>query len=375
MSAAVLLLYWWPRSAAPASVQHTVHNASDLQFIRLLDSQLSNAVSFDVARSFVHSLVNFEETETLATKLDAIEELSTSCGLNPRSLLAQISFDIETQYILTRMWNEKAAVAYTSSNALTGLSLIVLLISPGAVHWTLTQGFGILSALIGIALTLVARLVIRRIKQNALTESFSTVKQLPTTLVIGTPFIIPIISFSTFTLAFATLGSCLLSYVIPRLPSARVAGTSREIRFHQRWLVAIWKTAADAGADWLRTVELSLLSADISLQSSLQSLMTRLRWGIAAHHAFTGDEWNEIAAVLEQGHNSGAKTSTTLHALLEEMNQSHRSARITSLERHASRAVIPVSLLQLPAFIVIAIVPILATQIAPLLDIVASTTN
>jgi hypothetical protein len=273
------------------------------------------------------------------------------------------------------MWNEKAAVAYTSSNALTGLSVTVLLISPGAVQWTLTQSLGILCAFIGIALTLIARFVILRIRHNALTESFSTVKQLPTNLVVMTPFILPVISLSTFTLAFATLGSCLLSYVIPRLPSARIAGVSREIRFHQRWLVAIWKTAADAGADWLRTVEMSLISADISLQSSLQSLMTRLRWGIAAHHAFTGDEWSEIASVLEQGHNSGAKTSTTLQALLAEMNQSYRSARITSLERHASRAVIPVSLLQLPAFIVIAIVPILATQIAPLLDVVASTTN
>jgi pilus assembly protein TadC len=105
----------------------------------------------------------------------------------------------------------------------------------------------------------------------------------------------------------------------------------------------------------------------MEMQESIKPVVTRLRWGLPAVEAFADGMWRELAHLVQQVQQLGIKSDSALGNLRLDLNHTHRSRRISRLESLAAKSVIPVSLLQLPAFILIGIVPAVANQFSSLL--------
>jgi hypothetical protein len=171
----------------------------------------------------------------------------------------------------------------------------------------------------------------------------------------------------------AIISSITTVEVMRALPSSRVQTAETVFASQRGWLVALLQSGISAGHDWLGTLSMIHPLLDSDLADQLQVVMTRLQWGLPAHEAFDSALWQEVAHIAKLVQEVGVRSEDALDSVRMEINNKYRSQLVTQLERVAARAVVPVSLLQLPAFILLAIVPVVATQFSSLLTIFQST--
>jgi tight adherence protein B len=140
------------------------------------------------------------------------------------------------------------------------------------------------------------------------------------------------------------------------------------------WVSTALATSLDAGLDWFSAISVAAECADGDLKLRLVAIAQRLEWGIEPSAAFAGEDFGlaEISAAISQTHSSGAPISHALFRTASAVSAQSHAGSLKRVEKLASFAVVPVTALQLPAFIVLGLVPVVITQLQPLLTAFSS---
>jgi Flp pilus assembly protein TadB len=366
---ALFLLWWWPEvqrnEPAPTS-------SSDWNEARGLRYLVANS---STSQTFTQSLTALEEISDrqwctnpeLSSRVSALNEMNSEFGIPVTIPLQQLHFEVDTSEILQRMWSEKAAVAYTSSNALIFISLAMTVVS-GSLSWLVSDSIGIACVVVSLFLIILARRIINFMKSQALrTSPVSHRSPRPMfavwVLSLGVVAVMP----SALGLAGALVLFVGLKTFLSALPQSRALRHAEQLFVERDWFLSLVHSSTVAGHDWLKSFEIAGPHMSSAMQSAVESVVTRLRWGLPATEALTDSLWSEVGQIARQVQQLGIKADVALTNLRLDLNHTHRSRRISKLEKYAAKAVIPVSLLQLPAFILIGIVPVIASQFADLL--------
>ena len=365
----LFLLWWWPEAKGTEQVFARSTEWNEARGLRYLVANSSTSQTFD------QSLVALEDisdnkwcsNSELRSRLSALNVMNSESGIPVTIPLQQLHFEVDTSEILQRMWAEKAAVAYTSSNALTVISLAMLVIS-GSMPWLISNPIGIACAVVSVILILLARRTIKIMKAQALNTASNSHRTPPPMVAVwvsslGVVAVIP----SALGLAVALILFVGLKALLATLPQSRTLQNAERLLVEREWLLALVHSSTIAGHDWLKSFEIAMPHMSDEMQKAVSSVITRLRWGLPATEALTDDLWVEVAQIAKQIQQLGIKADVAMTNFRLDLNHTRRSKRISKLEKYAAKAVIPVSLLQLPAFILVGIVPAVASQFADLL--------
>ncbi|MEY4323820.1 MAG: hypothetical protein RL410_1601 [Actinomycetota bacterium] len=377
--AAIVLLWWWPRPGARPTPPELFDYWTDVRSIRFLTTNATSAQSLTTSRNALREASGRETLHDLNVekRLDVVSTLESESGFPVAIALSQLHFEADTREILQRMWNEKAAVAYTSSNALIGISVILLALTSGtgSVWWIVSETAGRIVGCTAFVLIVAARWSLRRAREASqrIHESVPKIHVGKNISALLVGLAVLMISPNAVGMSAAIISSITTVEVMRALPSSRVQTAETVFASQRGWLVALLQSGISAGHDWLGTLSMIHPLLDSDLADQLQVVMTRLQWGLPAHEAFDSALWQEVAHIAKLVQEVGVRSEDALDSVRMEINNKYRSQLVTQLERVAARAVVPVSLLQLPAFILLAIVPVVATQFSSLLTIFQST--
>lgn len=365
----LFLLWWWPEAKGAEQVFARSTEWNEARGLRYLVANSSTSQTFDQSLVALENISDNQwcSNSELRSRLSALNMMNSESGIPVTTPLQQLHFEVDTSEILQRMWSEKAAVAYTSSNALTVISLGMLVIS-GSMPWLISNPIGIASAVVSVILILLARRTIKIMKAQALNTASNSHRTPPPMVAVwvsslGVVAMIP----SALGLAVALILFVGLKALLATLPQSRTLQNAERLLVEREWLLALVHSSTIAGHDWLKSFEIAMPHMSDEMQKAVSSVITRLRWGLPATEALTDDLWVEVAQIAKQIQLLGIKADVAMTNFRLDLNHTRRSKRISKLEKYAAKAVIPVSLLQLPAFILVGIVPAVASQFADLL--------
>jgi Flp pilus assembly protein TadB len=150
----------------------------------------------------------------------------------------------------------------------------------------------------------------------------------------------------------------------------------REIVKARPRVATVLAVAVTAGASWDRAVDLAASEIPVAALEDWKAINQRIKWGVPVPQAFSegSGDWQQIAVVVDQTLRTGAPLAGALFALSNYWQEASYSEQVNQIERKASRMVVLVTLLQLPAFILLGLVPLVAASLIPLFEIFLSTT-
>ena len=132
--------------------------------------------------------------------------------------------------------------------------------------------------------------------------------------------------------------------------------------------------ALDAGAAWDRSALHAAACCTGTRADELRTAATRLAMGAAPSEVWRGSPVLEvIGALVVRSFRTGAGVSTVLRQHADAVRQSERSRRLEAARRLATRAVMPVTFLGYPAFLLLGLVPTLVTSMTALVGPLLST--
>ena len=133
--------------------------------------------------------------------------------------------------------------------------------------------------------------------------------------------------------------------------------------------------ALDAGASWDRATLHAAACCTGSREADLRTAAARLAMGAAPSEVWRGSRVLEVlGALVERSFRTGAGVSRVLRQHADAVRQSERSRRIEAARRLATRAVMPVTFLGYPAFLLLGLIPTLVTSMTALIGPLMSTT-
>lgn len=146
----------------------------------------------------------------------------------------------------------------------------------------------------------------------------------------------------------------------PRIPDAKTQTAAVERVQSLPIVLDVLSLGLDAGASWDRATTYAADCASGRLRTELLRAAHRLSLGAAPHEVWT-DGLAEIGVVVERSFRSGAPVSTLLRQRADALRADERLRRLGQSRKLAEKVLMPVTLLGMPAFFLLALLPTLAS--------------
>lgn len=146
----------------------------------------------------------------------------------------------------------------------------------------------------------------------------------------------------------------------PRIPDAKVHADTLARKQLLPIVLDVLSLGLDAGASWDRATLYASDCATGQLRSELQRAAHRLSLGAAPDEVWT-DGLDQIGSVVQRSFRSGAPVSTLLRQQADALRADERLRRIGQSRKLAEKVLMPVTLLGMPAFFLLALLPTLAS--------------
>ena len=318
----------------------------------------------------------------VAIELAALQALQSETGARVEWAVDWLLAREKARKSLVDRYREQSGPARVSSFTLAvfvpGLWLLTLLGGQPVVGWLLGSPLGYACLLLYALLTWLSRLALRRLERQALSPA--TKRKVVSTgrgnrwSAVAVALLPSLLWPNAAGLAVGALAALVVFEAWPRLTSAHAAELEQEREVERGWLTLLLACLLASGVDWLRAVgwiaELAAANG-----ATLAAVRQRLTWGVSPAVAFNeaGSEWQAVAASLQQSAVDGAPVARGLLDLSHHWQREARELELARIESVAARTVLPVSLLQLPAFLVGGLLPLVITSLQPLFESVLST--
>jgi hypothetical protein len=384
-------IWWWPNSFAPS--KKSVASKQNYQDVVIaLSAELSIATDFDTALFSVTGMKSeswFAQQDHRANRLRQVQKLSRDSGMSGADLMSFIVESERASQSARHTWYEKSAAARTASLLLLvlplGLWAMAQAVGVDAAGWLFGSDLGRICIAVGALLNVLSRLLIKTIaapfvkNQDKPHQPLSSARSMPSidANAAAITFAIGAISFlpGVIGLALGVLVFVGTREAWPTLRSGRLHSIDTQIQSERPWVAVVIAANLDSGADWLTAVRVAMISSSGAIRQELEKIVARLHWGVEPNVAFNSA--HELLQPLSQTIQRSSETGSPLHAAL--LNQASvwtenfNTSRIQKIETVAERLIIPVTLLQLPAFFVLGVVPMVAAEIFPMLETFSST--
>lgn len=319
--------------------------------------------------------------DAVGERLERLSALSSAIGISALGPVKLLLLAARQEAQLRARWRERSGAAMVSSTLLAilpvGLWLTSGSVGASPIEWLVSSPAGWLALGAFLGLTALSRWFLRRAARSALGGGKAAVpgevgglRPLRSPLAAAVSFIaVWSVRPDGLGFALAALVASGVGQAWRAFPSGQQQALATMAEAERPWLTALLASALAAGLDWRRAVGLLAQEAQVD-REQLLAVERRLSWGVEPAVAFAsaGEQWQEVAVAIAQTMSAGAPVASGLAALSEHWQRELGESAIERVERVAARAVIPVSLLQLPAFIIGGLLPILAVSLQPLLD-------
>jgi hypothetical protein len=266
-----------------------------------------------------------------------------------------------------------------------GLWVMAQSVGVNAAGWLFGSSWGQICIVVGVVLTLASRFVIKTfanqfVKDRVyLQKPFANKRAFP----IVNENLAAIISGTGMASFFAGIFGQVLGVLVfivtrevwPSLRSGSNHWRDLQIQTERPWVAVVIAANLESGSDWLTAVQSAMNSVSGNIRDELEKIVARLQWGVAPSVAFASA--HELLSPLSQTIQRSSETGSPMHSAL--LNQAEvwiekfDSSRVQKIETVAERLIVPVTLLQLPAFFVLGVAPMVAAEIFPMLETFSST--
>ncbi len=381
--AAVIILWWWPATPLHKPFQSLRSNRVDgaNRLVQLRAELL--AAPNPLAALSTFNLDDSDVSSRTRRHLDQMIAMHESHGAVSSVLVDAIVEDDANERDLRRRWSTAAAGAHSSSVVLMVMPAVMWLLAQGlgasAFGWLFASSVGWACLFVGVSLALLARLSLRRIRRAALSSvqesSASSHKQrrvMSATEASNVVFLIALLLRpDVFGISIALAARGAVKRYWRRMPER----IRPEIASDVSWLCVALAANLEAGLDWLRSVRIVAELEQVALAEELLAVAQRLEWGLDPQDAFLGvaPELEPLAHAIEQTRRSGAPISDVLRSHSNRIRSDVHTSACERVEKLGASAVVPVAALQLPSFVILGLVPFVATQLGPMLSAFSST--
>jgi len=382
IAAAMIALSMWLWFRRP-QVVHSPTQASIVSEEQLLHQLIAETtVSINFAATLeVYSSDVQRLSQSLREKLDTVRTLENQFGLSPVRLLRAVQVMEDQNRKVVREWEKQSSAAYTTSLTMLFLPLGMLTMSEGlgvhAVNWLLTTPFGWLATLVGLGLSIGARTSLQLLKRRALQVEGRTRFTIDRRFAAFSAASAVVSFLST---ALGIVLSVVTFFVVyrmwPSLQPQHKLNTTRRIRNEIPWLLEIIRSSLEAGFDWKRSVDIaSECATEEQSRNELTAMARKLSLGVDPTHVFSQSrtEWREVAPLLGRAITVGAPVADALSASADSFLRTMEYERVQRVQSTAALTPLPVSLFQIPAFILLGLVPSVMAHVLPLLEMFSST--
>lgn len=147
---------------------------------------------------------------------------------------------------------------------------------------------------------------------------------------------------------------------VPRIPNTASHLAARERLQALPIVLDVLSLGLDAGISWDRATAYASACASGSLQEDLNQASHRLSLGAAPNEVWV-DGLQQIGIVVEHSFRSGSSVSQQLRQHADSLRADERLRRLEQSRRLAEKVLVPVTLLGMPAFFLLALLPTLAS--------------
>ncbi len=381
--AAVMVLWWWPSTPLDKPLKSLRSVRVDgAQLLAQLRAELLAAPN-PVAALSTFSLDDSDVSSRTRRHLDQMIAMYESHGTVSSVLLDAIVEDDANERDLRRRWSTAVAGAQSSSVVLMVMPAMMWLLAQGlgvsAFAWLFASSLGWACLFFGVSLALLARLSLRRLQRIALrsnrggsASSPQPRRVLSAAEASNVVFLIALLLRpDVFGISIALAARGAVQRYWRRMPERFQPETASDMS----WLCAALSANLAAGLDWLRAVRIVAELEQVALAEELRAVAQRLEWGLDPQDAFLGvaPELEPLAHAIEQTRRSGAPISEVLLSQGNRIRTDLHTSSCERVEKLGASAVVPVAALQLPSFVILGLVPFVATQLGPMLSAFSST--
>lgn len=388
--ALAVLLLWWPISTDRIRLRH-VSSINYHHILIALVSEIETASNFDHAFESVAG-IKFEQWElanpVMSIPLRHIQKLAHASGIPSKPLIAFQLDQLNNSRKSADAWREKSAAARTASVMLlvlpVGLWFMASAMGVDAQGWLFGTEWGRVFLILGVLLNVVSTLLLRKLNQKFTHArvhepskvSHTKIPQVDATVV--AIFVCSAIVFwfpSIVGLIVASLGYIATREIWPKLLSSRHHASHKNMLQQRPWVAMVIAASLHSGASWLDGVQSAVASCDAFIHTELEQVAQRLRWGVEPAVAFeTAHELlRPISETIQRSAQTGAPVHDTLLRQAKMWQDEFQTQSIQKTVAAAERLIVPVTLLQLPAFFLLGVVPMVVAEIAPMLETFSST--
>lgn len=147
---------------------------------------------------------------------------------------------------------------------------------------------------------------------------------------------------------------------VPRIPDGKAQAAAQERIRALPIVLDVLSLGLDAGISWDRATTYASDCATGELRTELRRAADRLSLGAAPHEVWT-DGLGQIGVVVERSFRSGAPVSVLLRQQADALRADERLRRLSQSRKLAEKVLVPVTLLGMPAFFLLALLPTLAS--------------
>ena len=147
---------------------------------------------------------------------------------------------------------------------------------------------------------------------------------------------------------------------VPRIPDAATHAATHARTVAMPIVLDVMSLGLDAGISWDLATRYAGECTDGPLREELMRAAHRLSLGAAPHEVWV-DGLAEVGAVVERSFRSGAPVSVLLRQQADAMRADERLRRLEQSRRLAEKVLVPVTLLGMPGFFLLALLPTLAS--------------
>ena len=352
----LILIWLFPNRTIARGIKTESELATELSFLILLRSQIQIDLPEDSN--------NFDSI--YKDKIARYLQINKEYGISLIPLIEHLISTEQDRQKIVRELDSRSSTASGASTTLIFMPILMWLISTSLeinVFEFIFTPFGILIMAIGCLLTFVSRVTIDRTKKRAL-----LLPEFKRQVEINPKFaaVITLVTIFLFSSNFA-------GFVIGVAAATLVNEFWIHIPKHQTLLII---KQLDEKTELLRILAL-LIETGITWTVALRAcdspelikVSHRIEMGQSPAIAFENSEfWQEVGRLIANSVLRGTPVAQDLFRLSDEYRQQVLSYRIERVEQFAGRLIIPVNLLQIPAFILVGIVPMIAPMVIQILE-------
>ncbi|MEY3407592.1 MAG: hypothetical protein RL038_653 [Actinomycetota bacterium] len=342
--------------------------ADELELLLTLQAGLHSAQSFfDLVAAL--DLKRRLQTDVWQ-RVAQIGELSRAAGLSASLLIAQLVTELQNHQQLLNKWREQMAAAITASWLLFLIPFPLLFVAAGSglaiTDWILNHPIGRATFLAGLALSSFSLQRVIRARPENSPDKTVLPKLNSKTAALASGFAGFVLLFNFWGVLLGGILAILTYRNWHRFDAIAEISKAARLAAQKPRVVTELATALSVGLDWKSAVQIVVLPEEF--RAEWQDIHQRIAWGVSVPAAFAGTNWNQIAVVVDQALRSGAPISAALFELANHWQRTSLAEQLADVERRAGRYVVFVTFLQLPAFILMGLVPLVAASIFPLVD-------